>query len=108
MSDFLKIILVFIFISNCSVPLLKKEPKVEEQKNIKEVLKKEQNINTEFNSNLKISFQSKAKSKSFLNNLKNNNGRTIYNGNLEIAKKFKFSKIKNFYEYDPTISISNA
>ena len=103
MSDFLKIILVFIFISNCSVPLLKKEPKVEEQKNIKEVLKKEQNINTEFNSNLKISFQSKAKSKSFLNNLKNNNGRTTYNGNLEIAKKFKFSKIKNFYEYDPEI-----
>ena len=103
MSDFFKIILVFIFISSCSVTQLKRQSKVEEPKNIKEVLKKEQNINDELNPKLEIILQSKAKNKSFLNNFRNNNGRTTFNGNLEIIKKFKFPKIKNFYEYEPEI-----
>ncbi|MDB4082345.1 PQQ-like beta-propeller repeat protein [Candidatus Pelagibacter sp.] len=107
MSNLLRIILVFLFVNNCSAPLLKKEPEIKEQKNITEVLKKEQNINIEFNPNLEIKLQSKTKNKSFLNNLKNNNGRTSFNGNLEVTKKFKFSKIENFNEYDPEVTFYN-
>jgi outer membrane protein assembly factor BamB len=106
-NNFLKIILVFIFLNNCSVPLIKKKTEKKEQENITEVLKKEQNTDIEFNPNLKISLQTKTINKSFLNNLENNNGRINFNGKLEIIKKFKFSKIKNFYEYDPTISFYN-
>jgi len=106
-SNFLKIILVFIFINNCSIPLTKKKIEKKEQNNIIEVLKKEKNTDIEFNPNLKITLQSKTKSKSFLDNFKNNNGRTTFDGDLEIITKFKFPKIKNFKEYDPTISFYN-
>ena len=106
-SNFLRIILVFFLINNCSAPLLKKEPVIKVQKNITEVLKKEQNINIEFNPNLEIKLQSKTENKSFLNNLVNNNGRTSFNGNLDVIKKFKFSKIENFNEYDPEVIFYN-
>jgi outer membrane protein assembly factor BamB len=106
-SNFFKIILVFILINNCSIPLTKQKTEKKEQNNITEVLKKEKNINIEFNPNLKIIIQSKAKSKSFLNNFENNSGRTTFDGDLEIITKYKFSKIKNFNEYDPTISFYN-
>ena len=107
MSNFLKIILVFIFINNCSVPFAKKKIEKKEQNNITEVLKKEKNTDIEFNPNLKITLQSKTKNKSFLNNFQNNNGRTAFDGDLEIITKFKFSKIKNFNKYEPTISFYN-
>ena len=107
MSNFFKIILVFILINNCSIPLTKQKTEKKEQNNITEVLKKEKNINIEFNPNLKIIIQSKAKSKSFLNNFENNSGRTTFDGDLEIITKYKFSKIKNFNEYDPRISFYN-
>ena len=107
MSNFLKIILVFILINNCSIPLTKKKTKKIEPSNIIEVLKKEKKTDIEFNPNIKIGLQSKATSKNFINNFENNNGRTIFNGDLEKIKKFKFSKIKNFNKYDPTISLYN-
>ena len=107
MSNFLKIILVFILINNCSIPLTKKKTKKIEPSNIIEVLKKEKKTDIEFNPNIKIGLQSKATSKNFINNFENNDGRTIFNGDLEKIKKFKFSKIKNFNKYDPTISLYN-
>ena len=107
MSNFLKIILVFILINNCSIPLTKKKTKKIEPSNIIEVLKKEKKNDIEFNPNIKIGLQSKATSKNFINNFENNDGRTIFNGDLEKIKKFKFSKIKNFNKYDPTISLYN-
>jgi len=106
-SNFLKIILVFILINNCSIPLTKKKTKKIEPSNIIEVLKKEKKTDIEFNPNIKIGLQSKATSKNFINNFENNDGRTIFNGDLEKIKKFKFSKIKNFNKYDPTISLYN-
>ena len=108
MNNILKIILIFIFVTNCSfnknssfwtaekikkVELLKKE----------EIIKKEQKLTSELNPNLKISLYSKAIDNSFLNNLDNNNGRINFNGNLENKSKYKFSAIRNFHQYDPEI-----
>jgi len=56
-NNFLKVILVFIFINNCSTPFTKKEIEEKEQNNIIEVLKKEKNIDIEFNPNLKITLK---------------------------------------------------
>ena len=64
-------------------------------------------MNLEVNPNLKISLYSKAINKSFLNNYDNNNGRINYSGDLESISRFKFSKIDNFYQYNPTISFEN-
>ena len=109
MNNFLKIILIFIFITNCSLHKnskfwTKQEITEEKQEKIAEIFKKEKNLSNEFNSNLKISLYSKAIDKSFLNNFDNNNGRIDFNGSLKTISKYKFSKIKNFYQYEPKIS----
>ena len=49
----------------------------------------------------------KAINGSFINNFDNNNGRINFSGDLKNKSKFKFSKIKDFYDYDPKISFYN-
>ena len=117
MSNILKIILFFVFLTNCSFQegskfwtneIIKQESEQQEiEKNPKEIFAKEKTLNSEINPNLKISLYSKAINKSFLNNYDNNNGRINYNGDLKSISKFKFSKIDNFYQYNPTISFEN-
>ena len=112
MNNILKIVLIFIFLSNCSFNKNSKfwttEIITEEKKEkIIEIFKKEKALSLELNPNLEISFYSKAVNKSFLNNYDNNNGRINYNGSLKKISKFKFSKIKNFYQYEPEILFSN-
>jgi outer membrane protein assembly factor BamB len=95
-NNYLKIVLIFIFITNCSI-----------QKDISEIVNKGEILGNEFNSNLKISLYSKPINKSFLNNFDNNNGRVNFNGNLKNISKYKFSKITDFHQYDPKISFYN-
>ena len=112
MNNIIKIIVIFIFIANCSLNKNSKfwtnEKVVEEkQQNIEEIFKKEEALKLEFNSNLKISLYSKPIDKSFINNFDNNNGRINYRGDLKKISKFKFSKIKNFYQYNPELLFNN-
>jgi len=130
-NSILKTVLILIFLTNCSLNSNSKfwsYEKIKEQKievgsfteeckkkffikkckkvkkeNIKNEFKKEKVLNSEFNSNLKISLHSKPIKKSFVNNHDNNNGRINYEGNLEKVSRFKFSKIKNFFQYNPEI-----
>ena len=109
MNNFLKIILLFIFITNCSLHKNSKFWSQEEivkeiQENITELFIKEDSLGSEFNPNLKISLYSKPIDKSFFNNYDNNNGRIDFNGDLKSISKYKFSKIENFHQYDPKIS----
>jgi outer membrane protein assembly factor BamB len=111
-NNILKIILIFIFLTNCSFNKNSKfwtNEKISEIKKEKivESFKKEEILNLEFNPNLKISFYSKVINKSFLNNYDNNNGRINYNGILKNKSKFKFSKIDNFHQYEPEILFRN-
>jgi len=108
-NNFLRIILIFFFITNCSLQKNSKfwtKHKIVEEtnKNYEEIFKKEEALNLEFNKDLKVNFNSKPINRSFLNNLSNNNGRVNFNGKLQNISKYKFSKIKNFYQYDPKIS----
>ena len=108
MNNFLRIILIFFFITNCSLQKNSKfwtKHKIVEEtnKNYEEIFKKEEALNLEFNKDLKVNFNSKPINRSFLNNLSNNNGRVNFNGKLQNISKYKFSKIKNFYQYDPKI-----
>ena len=112
MNNIIKIIVIFIFIANCSLNKNSKfwtnEKVVEEkQQNIEEIFKKEETLKLEFNPNLKISLYSKPIDKSFINNFDNNNGRINYRGDLKKISKFKFSKIKNFYQYNPELLFNN-
>ena len=116
MSNILRILLIFIFISNCSLGEKSKFWKndkntqisdVEEVSTIEEIDeigKKEKVFKSEFNSNIKINLSSKSiiKNKQKNNNT-NNIGRINYSGNLNSISKFKFSKIKNFLQYSPAL-----
>jgi len=111
-NNFIKIILIFIIVTNCSLHnnskfWAKKEIEEEKQEKIIEIFKKEKNLSSEFNANLKISLYSKSIDKSFINNFDNNNGRIKFNGVLQSVSKYKFSKIKNFHQYDPKVSFYN-
>ena len=112
MNNFIKFLLIFILLTNCSLQKNSKfwtNKKISEEKKeyIVESYKKEQALNLELNPNLKISLISKSINKSFLNNFDNNNGRINYDGNLENISKFRFSKIENFYQYNPELSFEN-
>ena len=102
---------VFFFIIGCSVnediKFWKKDKIVEEEKKIiTEIFKKKESLSKEINPTLKIKLISKVVSKSFLKNLDNNSGRVNYNGNLKNILKYKFSKIKNFDQYEPDIAFN--
>ena len=117
-NNFIKIILILITITSCSLHKNSKfwtKQKIVEEK--KEIIKKEKNNIKQLikkcyrlSNNLillRISLYAKPINKSFLNNFDNNNGRINFNGNLKNISKYKFSKIKNFYQYDPEISFYN-
>mgnify|MGYP001261038017 CR=1 FL=1 len=105
--------LIFVFlISGCSFNKnskfwtpSKNIPK-EKNQSAKEVFDKEKTFDQEKNPNLKITLKEKLN-----NNLKsriffNNDGRLNYNGDLKKSSRYKFSKIKNFYQFEPEISFN--
>ena len=70
MNNLLKIILIFFLITNCSLhknsKFWTKHKIVEEKnKNYKEIFKKEESLNVEFNKDLKIRLNSKSIDRSF-------------------------------------------
>ena len=107
MNNLLKIILIFIFITNCSFnsnsKFWTKETNVKVVSKIeKSLFLKEKKKIKEFNSELKIKFQY-IKKKNNKVNIDNNNGRANFIGNLKKISKYKFSKIKYFDQYQPEI-----
>ena len=113
MSKLLAIILLFVFLSNCSLDtksgIWTKTKKIAEEKKLilKDLFKEEEALDTEFNPNLKINLSAKLINNSFINNFDNNNGRINYNGNLKNISRFRFSKIDNFDQFEPEIVFNN-
>ena len=109
MNKILKILLIFIFFSSCSLNKNSKfwsNEKIikENKKNTEEIFKKEKTLDLEFNQNTKISLYSKTIENSFINNYDNNNGRVNFFGTIENKSKFKYAKIDRFFEYNPEIN----
>ena len=111
MNNILKYLLAFILLNNCSLDTKsgiwteKKDTKTVkiEKENVTQVFIKDEILEKEFNSNLRLRISSRSINNSFTNNLTNNNGRINYNGELKKVSKFKFSKIKNFEYYEPEL-----
>ena len=103
MSKIFKLLLIFIFITNCSFHKNSKfwnKENIEEEKNEKktEIFKKEEKLNFEFNPNLKIELDSRAVSNSFFKNFKNN---SVYKRKLlEVVKKMCNLEIGGYRFYD--------
>ncbi len=110
MINYFKIFFFLILLTSCSLnpnsSLWTKDKKIniEDARNIKDITKKESILQREINPNIKINFSNAKKINSFQKQLTNNDGFTNYNGDLKKISKFKYSKIDNFNQYEPTIS----
>ena len=113
MNKVLYLFIILIFIPECSFNKNSNfwtNTKVEASKDnldYEEIFPEEEALKKEFNSNLRMKFKSKVIDNNFLNYNLNNHGRSNYNGNLKRSSRYKFSKIKNFHQFEPAISFNN-
>jgi len=70
----------------------------------KKIFLKNKILIKEFNPKLEIKLDKNLFSKNRVADLTNNNGRLSFNRNLNRTSRYKFSKIKNFYQSEPEIS----
>ncbi len=112
MNKIIYSIIFFIIISGCSFNKNSKfwtaSQKISEENshNYKEIFIEEEALGRELNPNLKIKLVGKVNNNLAIRNYLNNDGRLNYDGLLKKASRYKFSKIKNFYQFEPTISFN--
>ena len=111
MSKIFQLLLIIIFFSGCS---FNKNSKFWTSETIKEIEEQKfekifedstslsQELNTNINLNLGKSFTKNKISKKFTNN----DGRVNFDGSLKKSSKYKFSKIENFYQFEPIIAFN--
>ncbi len=110
------LILFFIFFSNCSLNSSSKfwstsekiytDEKLNDELNVKEIKNEEKILENEFNKDLKINISEKFSLNSSASNYTNNSGRINFDGSLKSLSKYKYSKIKNFYQYEPEVILN--
>ncbi len=109
MSKTLTFLILIIFISGCSFNKNSKfwtstEKIIQEnEKNIKRIFVEEKILEKELNANLKINLK-KTTNNLYKRKFYNNDGMLDYDGELKKSSRYKFSKIKNFYQFEPVIS----
>ena len=113
MNRILKILLIFFLISNCSFnsnsKFWTKEANIENEKKVlnkNALFKKKKVVQKEFNSNLKIELKFDDILGNNLYNV-NNEGIVDFSTDLKKISKYKFSKIKNFDQFQPDIIFNN-
>ena len=70
---------------------------------IKKLFRNENNLEKEFNKDIKINLSNQFQGNSLKRSLENNIGRTNYDSSLKKFSKFKFSKINNFNQNQPEL-----
>lgn len=111
-----KIIFLFVFIvlTGCSFnknskfwsasEKINKDTNTTNTSKSEEILEKNLVYENEFNQNLKIKIEGNFNTNKQIDYLANNNGRVNFDGKLKTLSRYKFSKIKNFYQYEPEIA----
>ena len=111
MNKIFQLLLIIIFFSGCS---LNKNSKFWTLETIKEIEEQKfekifddpkalsQELNTNINLNLNKNFTKNKLSVKFTNN----DGRVNFDGSLKKSSKYKFSKIENFYQFEPIIAFN--
>ncbi len=111
-----KIIIFFIFILFITGCSFNKNSKFwTESKNIQEenkldykkILVEEEALERELNTNIQINLGNIINNNLSIRDYFNNDGRLNYDGVLKKSSRFKFSKIKNFYQFEPIISFDD-
>ena len=113
MNKIICFITSFIIITSCSFNQNSKfwsasqNIQEENDSNFKEIFVAEAALGQELNPNLTIKLDSNVNNNLAIRNYFNNDGRLKYDGELKKSSRYKFSKIKNFYQLEPTISFNN-
>jgi outer membrane protein assembly factor BamB len=109
-NKILYLFIIFFLIASCSLNKNSKfwtaseNVSYEKDINYEEVFPSEETLKKEFNSNLKIKLIPTKFNNTSTNNFLNNSNRVNFKSNLENSSRYKFSKIKNFNQYQPEIS----
>ncbi len=111
MNKILNLFLIIIFCSGCSLNknskfwTLEKIAEVEEKK-FEKIFNDKITLSKELNTNINLNFSSKPGKIKLSKKLTNNDGRINFDGSLKKSSKYKFSKIENFYQFEPIISFN--
>ena len=79
----------------------------EDNQNYKEIFIEEKTLSKELNTNISINLGNNINNNPRIRNYFNNDGRRNYDGVLKKSSRYKFSQIKNFYQFEPTISFND-
>ncbi len=107
---FLFFFLIFIF--SCSLNknskfwTSSKNIDVDNNEFTEKIISKENTINKELNPNISVILKSDVTKDNFNNRFYNLYGRTKFNSNLKKSSRYRFSKIKNFYQFEPEVSLN--
>ena len=82
---------------------INKETQSIDNKIIQNISKSDEILSSEFNQDLKVKVDGNFVEENEKTVLTNNIGRSNFDGKLKNLSKFKFSKIDNFYQYEPEI-----
>ena len=105
--------IIFIILSGCSLNKnskfwsstkeIEKEVLLKSKSKIEEIFKEDEVIIKEFNQDLNIKINGQIEFNKKNVNYTNNDGLVNFDGSLKSISKYKYSKIKNFYQYEPEI-----
>ena len=112
MNKFINLLLIIIFLSGCSFNKSSKfwtSDTLEElgEEKFQKIFNDKKTLSQEFNTNINLNLGSNFTKTTISNKLTNNDGRVDFNGLLKRSSKYKFSKIKNIYQFEPVISFNN-
>ena len=77
-----------------------------EEKKFQKIFTDEKALSQELNTNISLNLGSSLTKTILPNNLNNNDGKVNFDGLLKKSSKYKFSKIENFYQFEPVISFN--
>ena len=112
MNKIIIFLIYILFITGCSFNKNSKfwteTKKIQEEKlNYKKVLAEEEVLERELNASVQINLGNIINNNLRIKDYFNNEGRLNYNGLLKKSSRYKFSKIKNFYQFEPVISFDD-
>ena len=109
MNKIFQLLLIIIFFSGCSLNKNSKFwtsetiKKIEEQK-FEKIFDDPTALSQELNTNISLNFSKSLTKNNLSQKFTNNDGRVNFDGSLKKSLKYKFSKIENFYQFEPELS----
>ena len=111
MNKIFQLLLIITFFSGCSFNKNSKFwtsetiKEIEEQK-FEKIFDDSKTLSKELNNNINLNLSKGFTKNNLSKKFTNNDGRVNFDGFLKKSSKYKFSKIKNFYQSEPTISFN--